>query len=237
LKKILTELKYLNKGLLNGKRMPPKQARQRSARVREKRRQARNDILDAARRLLNEQGVDAVTLASVAAALGMTKPALYHYFPSKDALVSALITSLLADEIETLIAAVEAEDDPVETLPALIRAFHAHYRERLDAFRIVYSQSQLVSALEIGMDPQTLRDEVNPRTRHLFDVLEDRLAAPGASAAQRRELRRLAFTAWTSVLGLMTMLSVADATGDPLTHSDEDLLDTLVAVFTRSDAR
>jgi AcrR family transcriptional regulator len=217
--------------------MTVRKVRQPSARIREKRRQARSDILDAARRLLNEQGIDAVTLASVAAELGMTKPALYHYFPSKDAMVRALVMSLLTEEIETLTAAVEALDDPAETLPTLIRAFHAHYSERLDAFRIVYCQSQLVSAPDLGMDPETIRDEINPRTRHLFDVLENRLAANGASTAERRKLRRLAFTAWTSALGLLTMLSVADATGDPLTHSDKDLLDTLAGIFANDATR
>ena len=211
--------------------MSPQKARRPSARVSEKRRQARHDILDAARRLLNEEGIDALTLASVAAELGMTKPALYHYFPSKDALVRALITSLLAEEIETLIAAIEGTDNPADTLPTLVRAFYEYYRERLDAFRIVYCQSQLVAAGDLGMDAKTLRDEVNPSTRHLFDVLEDRLAGPTASTAERRQARRRAFTAWTSALGLLTMLSIADATGDPLAHSDADLLDTLAGIF------
>jgi AcrR family transcriptional regulator len=202
-----------------------------SARIQEKRRQARNDILGAARRLLKEQGIEAVTLAAVAAELGMTKPALYHYFPSKDVLVRALVISLLGEEIEALIAAVDAQEKAADTLPALIRAFHAHYIDRIDEFRIVYSQSQLASGASLGMDAGTLRDEINPRTRHLFDVLEDRLAGARASAAERRRVRQLAFSAWTSALGLMTMLSVADSTGDPLAHSDADLLDTLVGVF------
>lgn len=205
--------------------------RQPSPRIREKRRQARRDILDAAQRVLAEQGVDSVTLASVAAELGMTKPALYHYFPSKDALVRALVTSLLAEEIEALIAAVEADADVAGTLNTLIRAFYKHYIGRLDAFRIIYCQSQLGSARGLGIDPETIRDEFNPRTRHLFDVLEQRLTAARSGSAEHRRARRLAFTAWTSALGLMTMLSVADATADPLVHDDAELLDTLTGVF------
>lgn len=207
--------------------------RQPSPRVREKRRQARRDILDAAQKVLREQGIDSVTLASVAAELGMTKPALYHYFPSKDALVRTLVTSLLAEEIEALIAAVEADQNVATTLSTLIRAFYSHYIGRLDAFRIIYCQSQLGSARSLGIDPETIRDEFNPRTRHLFDVLEQRLGTAGAGSVDRRQVRRLAFTAWTSVLGLMTMLSVADATSDPLVHGDAELLDTLATAFDR----
>ena len=208
--------------------------RRSSPRVREKRRQARREILDAARRLLREEGIEAVTLASVASQLGMTKPALYHYFPTKDALVGSLVTSLLNEEIEALIEAVEAEDDVARILGTLIRAFYRHYIRRLDAFRLVYCHSQLGPAVDLGMNPETIRDEINPRTRHLFDVLEARLAGAGVSEAGRHEARRLAFTAWTSALGLLTMLSVSDATQDPLVHDDADLLDTLAGVFDRA---
>ena len=74
--------------------------RQRSPRVQQKREQARREILQAAQDILRERGADAVTLASVAGVLGMTKQALYHYFPSKEALMKTLVTSLIDDEVE-----------------------------------------------------------------------------------------------------------------------------------------
>ncbi len=202
-----------------------------SARVARKREQARRELLETAQAILSEGGVEAVTLASVAGELGMTKQALYHYFPSKEALVRGLITTLLDDEIDTLIAAVEAVSAGEKTLGTLIRAFYAHYIDRLDAFRTVYCQSQLYASAGSAIDEATLRDEIHPRTRHLFDVLEERIAGSSASAAERRRVRQLAFTAWTSALGLMTMLGVADAANDPLAHSDQALLDTLAKVF------
>jgi AcrR family transcriptional regulator len=208
-----------------------KKPKQPSARVARKRQQARHEILDAALRLLHDEGLDAVTLASVAGELGMTKQALYHYFPSKEAMVRSLVTTLLDEEIETLITAVEVEKDTSKMLGALIRAFYDHYIHRLDAFRIVYCQSQLYAAPDLGMDPDTIRDEINPRTRRLFDVLEARMTESGASKKERRHSRQLAFTAWSSALGLLTMLSVADATDDPLIHPDKALLDTLAGVF------
>ena len=209
----------------------PRRARRRSPRVQRKRDQARRDIQQAAQDILQEQGAEAVTLASVAGALGMTKPALYHYFPSKEALMRGLVTSLVDDEVEALTAAVEAQDSVENTLGTLIRAFYTHYIHRLDAFRTVYCQSQLYSGPSVGMNEETVRDEINPRTRHLFDILEKRLAGKSTSKAKRARLRRLAFTAWTSVLGLLTMLSVADVLDDPLIHTDEELLETLAGVF------
>lgn len=205
--------------------------RKRSVRVEQKYERARQEILQAAHDILLEGGVEAVTLSSVAGKLNMTKQALYHYFVSKEALVKNLVTTLLDDEIETLISAVEDSGSGADALGKLIRAFYDHYISRLDAFRTVYCQSQLYSEPELGIDEETIRKEINPRTRHLFDILEDRISGTSASQSDRRRMRQLAFTAWLSALGLLTMLGIADATHDPLIHSDEDLLDTLSSVF------
>jgi AcrR family transcriptional regulator len=202
-----------------------------SARVARKHEQVRQETLAAAQSILLQGGPEAVTLASVAGELGMTKQALYHYYASKDALLRALVTTLLDDEIETLIDAVEAVDSGKETLSTLIKAFYNHYINHLDAFRSVYCQSQLYRGPDSAIDEDTIRDEINPRTRHLFDILEARIATSPKSKAQRERLRQLAFTAWLSALGLMTMLGVAEALDDPLIHSDEDLLSTLSDVF------
>ena len=210
---------------------------QHSARVQHKRKQARREILQVAQGLLREGGVEAVTLASVAGELSMTKQALYHYFASKEALVRSLVTTLLDDEIEALIAAVERPDSTEGTLGTLIRAFYEHYINNLDAFRIVYCQSQLYSPKSLGIDRQTLREEINPRTRQLFDVLERQISSSDMSKKERKRMRQLAFSAWTSALGLMTMLGVANATQDPLVHSDQELLNTLSGVFDQAAVR
>lgn len=202
-----------------------------SPRVARKRERSRQEILQAAREILREGGVDAVTLASVAGRLGLTKPALYHYFPSKEALVRSLVVTLLDEEVETLTKAVAEEDSDARVLGSMIRAFYSHYIGRLDALRAVYCQAQLYPSASTIFDENALRREINPRTRSLFDTLEARLAGTSKSKAQRARLRRLAYAAWLSALGLLTMLGLAEATGDTLRHSDEDLLETLAGVF------
>jgi AcrR family transcriptional regulator len=191
---------------------------------------ARREILDTARAVLKRGGLDALTLGSVAGELGMTKQAIYHYFPSKEVLVRALVTALLDEEIEYLVSAVESEEDHTRVLCTLIRAFYAYYADRLDAFRTVYCEMQL-SSPSAAIDTETLTEQVHPRTRRLFDALEARLSGQSRSAAKRRHKRQLAFTAWTSALGLMTMISVAEANDDPLAQPHDALLDTLCRVF------
>jgi len=211
--------------------------RQRSARVERKHAQARKEILEVAQAILLQGGAEAVTLASVAGELGMTKQALYHYFPSKEALARSLVAALVDNEIEALIAIVKDVDSGKKTLGTLIRAFYDHYIDRLDAFRFVYCQSQLYRGTGAGLDQDTIQKEINPSTRQLFDVLEAQIADSSASKTQRKRMRELAYTAWLSALGLVTMLGVADAVNDPLVHSDEDLLDAMSSVFDDATVR
>jgi len=196
-----------------------------------KRERMRQEVLEAARALLLAEGQDAVTLASVTSRLGMTKPAIYHYFPSKEALTRSLVASLIDEEISELEAAVESAGPGGNPIGAMIRAFHAHYRTNLNAFRFVYGQLQLYLKPELGIDAEMVRSEITPRTRHLFDLLESRLVPGNHGNRERRRMRRLAFVAWMSVLGLLTMIAIADGMEDPLLYPDEELLDTIVSVF------
>ena len=202
-----------------------------SPRIVRKRKRAEREILEIAHSILSESGPTAVTLASVAGRLGMTKQSLYHYYASKEALTRALVTNLLDQEIEALLAAVARQKSDQKVLGALIKAFHAHYVNNLGAFRAIYCGTQMYAPSASDMDEATLREAIHPRTRRLFDVLEQRLAGEAASKAERRRARQLAFTAWTSALGLVTMLGVADATNDPIMHPVPALLRTLAQVY------
>ena len=208
--------------------------RQSSPRVRKKRQRMRQEILAAARDILLQEGPDAVTLNAVSGRLDMTKPALYHYFDSKEALARSLVTTLIDEEINALLKVLTEVEATDRLLGTMIRGFHAHYADRLHAFRFVYGQSQLYTIPEFGVDADMIRDEITPRTRRLFDHLESQLTNSGMAAERRQSIRRLAFVAWTSALGLVTMLGIADATRDPLLHSEELLVDTLARAF---DAR
>jgi len=225
-------LNYFDKGKINQMSKSAKAPQPApSDRIRQKRARARREILAAARELLLAGGVDAVTLAAVAARLDLTKQALYHYFPSKETLLKALIASLLEEEIDAILAAVDRTGPGGDVLGVMVKAFYDHYIHALEAFRAIYCQSQLLPAATMGLDEDTLRETINPQTRRLFDLLEQRLTAKGMSKPERRQKRRLAYSAWLSALGLLTMLSVTEAAGDPLIYSDRELLDTLKGVF------
>ncbi|WP_436770763.1 TetR/AcrR family transcriptional regulator [Yinghuangia sp. YIM S09857] len=63
----------------------------------------RDLLLDAAEQLLAEQGTTALTLAAVATRAGVGKGGLLYHFPTKEALVKALVQRLI-DEFDEAVA-------------------------------------------------------------------------------------------------------------------------------------
>jgi AcrR family transcriptional regulator len=71
------------------------------------------EITQTARKILVEDGPEAVTLRAIARAMGMTAPALYRYFPSHAELLRHMVGVLFAeltDELHAEIKAVPPED-------------------------------------------------------------------------------------------------------------------------------
>lgn len=93
------------------------------------------EIKDTARRILVADGVDGLSLRAIAREMGMTAPALYRYFPSREDLVVNLIAQLYDELADTMEAARDAEapDDTPNRLSTVSRTFRhwalAHPRE------------------------------------------------------------------------------------------------------------
>ncbi|WP_411902767.1 TetR/AcrR family transcriptional regulator [Methylorubrum thiocyanatum] len=69
----------------------------------------RRTLLDCAAKLALEQGLAAVTVQAVSLAAGVTKGALFHHFPSKQALVEGVVADLIA-QLDADIDAAMAND-------------------------------------------------------------------------------------------------------------------------------
>jgi AcrR family transcriptional regulator len=106
---------------------------------RRRRATATREIMDAAGAQIAEHGPAGLSLRSVARSLGMTVQALYHYFPSRDALITALITEAYGDLVDAVEAAVEAPADP--ELPGFVVAaegFRAWAIGNAAQFQLIY---------------------------------------------------------------------------------------------------
>jgi AcrR family transcriptional regulator len=74
------------------------------------------EILAAARKLMERNGLEAVTMEEIAGAAGVAKGTIYLYFPSKDELIRALITQVGEHLLRDLEAIVEAPSSPLEKI-------------------------------------------------------------------------------------------------------------------------
>jgi TetR/AcrR family transcriptional regulator len=84
--------------------------------------QARNQdaILDAALDVFSAQGFRGATLDQIAEVAGLSKPNLLYYFPSKEAIYTALLSRLLDTWLDPL-RAMKPEGDPVAELIGYVR--------------------------------------------------------------------------------------------------------------------
>jgi AcrR family transcriptional regulator len=81
-------------------------------------RNKRGRLIEAARRVLHEQGVEASTLADIADAADVPLGNVYYYFKTKDELIEAAIDAH-ADHIQTVLAGLDRHGTPRARLKAL----------------------------------------------------------------------------------------------------------------------
>ena len=74
----------------------------------------RRDIASAALRLAVSEGVASVSMARLADMTGLSRPAVYQYFPSRDHVLGELMLNDIADLANNLDRLVNQLDDPLE---------------------------------------------------------------------------------------------------------------------------
>lgn len=99
------------------------------------------EIKQTARRLLVEQGPDAITLRAIAREMGMTAPALYRYFGSHDELLKQLIGDIYLEVADDIQASVDAAPpgDLAARITAAARAFRSWSLRHQREFGLVFT--------------------------------------------------------------------------------------------------
>ncbi|GAB3980703.1 TetR/AcrR family transcriptional regulator [Actinoallomurus acanthiterrae] len=103
-------------------------------------------IQEVARELFAQQGVQRTSLQEIADRLGITKPALYYHFSSREELVRSIVQPII-DEEEAFLAGQEALSE-VEPRALLEGYFDFHYRHRRE---IVLMLSELTTLADLGL--------------------------------------------------------------------------------------
>ena len=129
-------------------------------------------ILDHAALVFAEQGMDKASMSQIAQQAQVSKALLYHYYPSKDALIFAIIMT----HLEELHDAIEAADDPAldppQRLRRLVGAVLDNYRGADDRHKVQLNgtaalndaQKAQITAVERGIVKRfsVVLDQINP---------------------------------------------------------------------------
>jgi AcrR family transcriptional regulator len=101
-------------------------------------------ILQQALRLFSQTGYHGTSLQEIADELGITRPAFYYYFKSKDDLLWRLIGSLGDHLLEEVRPVVNEAVTPLEKLHKLLVAHTRTILDNPDAFKIYFTERHLV---------------------------------------------------------------------------------------------
>jgi AcrR family transcriptional regulator len=115
------------------------------------------EILAAARRLMDEKGVEALTMDEIAQAAGVAKGTLYLYFQSKDELIQALLSQVGEAMLLDLEAIAARPLPPPEKLQQATTLL-LHYVDRESALFPVYLRELVRSKSGRGTSLITLQE-------------------------------------------------------------------------------
>ncbi|MFE2445610.1 TetR/AcrR family transcriptional regulator [Streptomyces sp. NPDC059426] len=101
------------------------------------RKQTREEAKAVALAQLSESGTAGISVNAIAKAMGMTGPALYRYFASRDELLTELIIDAYRDLAETLARAV-ADAVPADRFRALALALRDWAKQQPDRYLLIY---------------------------------------------------------------------------------------------------
>ncbi|GGX58353.1 TetR/AcrR family transcriptional regulator [Streptomyces fructofermentans] len=160
--------------------------------LRERRRAAATrEILDAAELHIAEHGPAALSMRAVARGLGMTVQALYHYFPSRDDLVTVLIAEAydaLARAVQVAVDSAAPGDPAVERVVLATEGYRRWAITHPERFQLLYGTPLRYYAAPVeGPTTLAMRRMGEIFEREIFDgFTAEQLAAartPGLSAA------------------------------------------------------
>lgn len=194
-----------------------------------RREQSREEILAATRALILRGGIPAATLDAVAREIGVSKAALYHYYPSKDALLFELIFDALQGHAHAVQEGVDCAEDGGAALSTIIRETVAGFAPRLDDFRLAFLYGQIAQRGAVHFDKEQFA-RIRPLNGLILGGATEKLAEQGPGAADV-EPQLLAFLAYLSALGLLTMKGMVENLGDPLIYTDAQLIEGFAQVF------
>jgi AcrR family transcriptional regulator len=147
----------------------------------------REQILSTAAALFAERGFHGVSVADLGAACGISGPALYRHFPSKDAMLAEMLVSISEELLEVGRERVREAEGPQEALHALV---NWHIDFALNNKPLIVVQDRDWASL-----PEEAREQVRELQRRYVELWVDQLRAihRGLAGDRARAMAHAAF--------------------------------------------
>jgi len=163
-------------------------------------------ILDAALASFASRGYEATSLDAVAKELELTKQSILYWFPSKDALLEAVIARSASDLSAALESALQRAGEGWHRVEAVVRS----------VFRLAARQPELLGLLrEVGrLGPPAATQmtlALEPLVQRASSFLEEEMAA---GSMRRSDPRLLLLAIYSTVIGMVTEVEVLRALGE-----------------------
>ena len=142
----------------------------------------RERILSAALRTATVHGIARLSVGDVARTAGLSRQTVYKYFPSKDALIAAVVLNEAAELVSQVVAAADAVESPRGSLEAAILAALVVTREHPLLDRLVRTEPETLLPL-LSVDGGPVMGLVRPVVE---EIVGRKL--PGLSPVQTRRL-------------------------------------------------
>lgn len=198
----------------------------------------REQILAAAADLFARHGFHGVGIDDIGSAVGISGPALYRHFRSKDAMLGEMLTAISESLLTGGLAIAERADDPANALRELVR-FQVDFA--LDDPALITVQERNLSNLT---DPDRRRVRALQRRYVEVWVQAIRSAVPGTTEPAARAAAHAVFglinsTPHSRHLGrdqmarLLRRMALAALVGAPATDSEDSGADSLTRTGSR----
>lgn len=208
-----------------------------TARRARSRREMRAAILDVAGRLVEEEGIDALTIRAVAQAIGYSPGAIYEYFESKEVILASLYfdgTDGLGVHCERAITSLPPDASALDAIIAIGHAYRSYALSHPDLYRLVFGG---LKTIPTERPEECFEDEAGGGWLTVVATAQRGIEAGELNGPAPM----VALTAWASVHGFVSLEITGHLTGSeqpPLPPSDPAqgaaLRDAQFAAYLRS---
>ncbi len=191
-------------------------------------------IVDVAERILNDEGLEAVTIRRVAKQAGLSSGAMYMYFKNKEELMLCMLVQNLRLLKKDMSACID-DNNPVEAIKKMgyhYMRYFVRFGKHINILSFAVKNKEKYGDL----NPQMLSD-LEAVLSELLSLVQGLLSTPSMSGAlQGIPPERAVPVLWALIQGLVQITLPIQSTEAP-TYNFDQVIDDATRIFTYRSAR